>query len=133
MVCIAVQLLLCNLYTILYIAVVIKSTVEHSPLDENTVLFFENRKPLGKVGFSFFMQNDCECESLEYTSSEESTNILREVCLISGLLLLVLALRVRAEYQVQLHIFAFQSHFSADKVLPSMCCIAEILNDDQSK
>ena len=131
MVCIAVQLLLCNLYTILYIAVVVKSTIEHSPLDENTVLFFENRKPLGKVGFSFFMKNDCVCESLEYTSSEESTNILREVCLISGLLLLVLVLR--AEYQVQLHIFAFQSHFSTDKVLPSMCCIAEIINDDQSK
>jgi len=37
---------------------------------------------------------------------------------------------VRAEYQVQLHIFAFQSHFSTDKVLPSMCCIAEIINDD---
>ena len=131
MVCIAVQLLRCNLYTILYIAVVIKSTIEHSPLDENTLLFFENRKPLGKVGFSFFMQNDCECENLECTSSEESTNILREVCLISGLLLLVLVLR--AEYQVQLHIFAFQSHFSADKVLPSMCCIAEIINDNQSK
>ena len=81
--CCTAVVLRCNLYTIWYIAVVIKSTIEHSPLDENTVLFFENRKPFGKVGFSFFIQNDCECENLEYTSSEESTNILREVCLIS--------------------------------------------------
>ena len=130
MICsIAVQLLRCNLYIILYVAVVIKSTIEHSPLDENTVLFFENRKPLGKVGFSFFMQNDCECENLEYTSSEERANILRKICLIFGLLLVLRA----SEYQVQLHIFAFQSHISADKVLLSTCCIAEIINDDQSK
>ena len=36
-------------------------------------------------------------------------------------------------YHVQLHIFAFQSHISADKVLLSTCCIAEIINDGQSK
>ena len=90
MICIAVQLLHCNLYTILYIAVVIKSTFEHVPIDENTVLFFENRKPSGKVGFSFFMQNDCECENLEYTLSEERANILRKICLIFGLLLVLM-------------------------------------------
>lgn len=70
-----------------------------------------------------------ECENLEYTSSEERANILRKICLIFGLLLVLRA----SEYQVQLHIFAFQSHISADKVLLSTCCIAEIINDDQSK
>ena len=89
-ICIAAQLLHCNLYTILYIAVVIRSTIEHSLLDKNMVLFFKNRKPLRKVGFSFFMQNDCECENLEYTLSEERANILRKICLIFGLLLVLM-------------------------------------------
>ena len=88
-ICIAAQLLHCNLYTILYIAVVIRSTIEHSLLDKNMVLFFKNRKPLQKVGFSFLVQSDCECENLEYTSSEERADILRKICLIFGLLLVL--------------------------------------------
>ena len=90
-ICIVVQLLHCTLYTILYIAVVIRSTIEHSPFDKNMVFFFKNRKPLGKVGFSFLVQSDCECENLDCTSSEERANILRKICLIFGLLLVLRA------------------------------------------
>ena len=95
-ICIAAQLLHCNLYTILYIAVVIRSTIEHSLLDKNMVLFFKNRKLLRKVGFSFLVQSDCECENLEYTSSEERADILRKICLIFGLLLVLRASVSRA-------------------------------------
>lgn len=42
----------------------VRSTIAHTPVDENTVLFFENRKSLGKVGFSFVMQNVCGEEIL---------------------------------------------------------------------
>ena len=45
-----------------YVAVVIKSTIPHSPLGEDTVLFFQDRKPLGQVGCSFSIQNGCELD-----------------------------------------------------------------------